>query len=104
MRLDHLLDGKVDDDGLKKWMKYVENKLNSLYRIVNVDMTEEDAYLARKNWFCLSCDRKLEPYRGKVGHHLINSHLKAKLPEQEVIGGGMLFRNKSKYELPQFKK
>ena len=67
-------------------------------------MTEEDAYLARKNWFCLSCDRKLEPYRGKIGNHMVNSHIKAKLPEQEVIGGGMLFRNKSKYELPQFKK
>ena len=59
MRLNHLLEGKTEDDTLKKWMKYVENKLNSLYRIVNVEMNEEEALIARKNWFCLSCDRKL---------------------------------------------
>ena len=101
LKLKHILEGKTDDDSLKKWMKYVENKLNSLYRIVSAEMTEEDTLIARKNWFCLSCDRKLEPYRGKLGNHLISNHVKAKLPDQEVMGGGMLFRTKSKYELPQ---
>ena len=102
--MNHLLDGKVDDEGLKKWMKHVDNKLAYIYRIVNVDMAEEDAYLARKNWFCLSCDRKLEPYRGKLGNHMINAQVKSKLIDQDVVGGGMLFKNKSKIELPQFKK
>lgn len=59
LKLGHLLEGKVDEDGLKKWMKYVDNQLRVLYRIVNADNGEEDAYIARKNWFCLSCDRKL---------------------------------------------
>jgi hypothetical protein len=82
-------------------MKYVESKIGILYRIVNVDVAEgEDAYIGRKNWFCLSCDRKLEPFRGRVGTHLVGGQVKGRTVEQEIIGGGMLFRNKSKYELP----
>lgn len=40
--------------------------------------SEEDATIARRNWFCLSCDRKLDKYQGKLGHHLVNSQLKTK--------------------------
>ena len=97
LRLEHLLDNKVDEEGLKKWMRYIDNKIGYLYRIVNVETNEEDAYIAKKNWFCLSCDRKLEPYRGKIGHHLVNAQIKGKAIDHEVIGGGMLFKNKSKY-------
>jgi hypothetical protein len=104
MRLEHKIDGKVDEDGMKKWMKYIENKIGYLYRIETAEVNEEDAYIARKNWNCLSCDKKLEAYRGKVGTHLISAQLKSKGVDQDVIGGGMLFKAKSKYELPQFKK
>ncbi len=62
---------------------------------------EEDACIARKNWVCLSCDKKLDKYQGKVGHHLVNSQLKSKALEQDNLGGGMLLRpNKSKVDLP----
>ena len=30
----------------------------------------EDALIARKGWGCLSCAKKLEKYRGKIGDHL----------------------------------
>lgn len=33
------MEGKLDEDGLKKWMKYIENKIGYLYRIVNVEAT-----------------------------------------------------------------
>ena len=104
LKLAHLLEGKVDENGLKKWMKYIDNQLKILYRIVNVESNEEDAYIAKKNWFCLSCDRKLEPYKGKVGHHMASGQVRGKAIDHEVIGGGMLFRNRSKFELPQCKK
>jgi len=39
-----------------------------------------------------------------VGNHLIGAQLKGKTIESEVVGGGMLFKNRSKLELPQFKK
>jgi hypothetical protein len=31
---------------------------------------EEDARIGKKNWFCLSCDRVLEGYTGKVGGYV----------------------------------
>jgi hypothetical protein len=82
---------------MKKWMRYIENKVNYLYRIVNVESPEEDACIARKNWICLSCDKKLDAYKGKVGNHMISAQLKGKNIDQEVVGGGMLFRSKSRY-------
>jgi len=85
-------------------MKYIENKISYLYRIVNFEGAEEDALIAKTNWICLSCDRKIEPYKGKVGKYLISAQAKGKTIETDVMGGGMLFKNKSKIELPQFKK
>ncbi len=95
---------KVDNDALKKWMKYIENKVNYLYRIVEVQANQQDACIARKNWICLSCDKNLDTYRGKIGTHLINAQLKGKILDNDVLGGGMLFRSKSKYQMPQIKK
>jgi hypothetical protein len=31
----------------------------------------EDARIAKKNWFCLSCDKLLDSYSGKVGKHIV---------------------------------
>lgn len=30
----------------------------------------EDALIARKGWGCLSCAKKLEKYKGRIGDHL----------------------------------
>ncbi len=64
---------------------------------MNVDVPEEDACTARKNWICLSCDKNLDTYKGKLGNHLVSAQMKGKPIENEVIGGGMLFRSKSRY-------
>lgn len=64
--------------------------------------SEEDATIARRNWFCLSCDRKLDKYQGKLGHHLVNSQLKTKTLQQDTVGGGMVLKSaKSKLDLPK---
>ena len=60
--------------------------------------------MGRKNWFCLSCDKRLDGYRGKVGSHLTGAQLRGKTIDTEMVGGGMLFKNKSRIELPQFRK
>ena len=41
--------------------------MNSLSRD---DESVEDARAAKKNWFCLSCDKVLEGCSGKVGKHI----------------------------------
>lgn len=33
-------------------------------------MTEDDARIGRKNWFCLSCDKRLDHFTGKLGEHI----------------------------------
>jgi hypothetical protein len=30
----------------------------------------EDARIAKTNWFCLSCDKSLLGYQGKIGKHI----------------------------------
>lgn len=31
----------------------------------------EDARAAKKSWFCLSCDKNLLGYQGKLGKHVV---------------------------------
>jgi hypothetical protein len=50
----------------------LEKKLSNLYNhITNTDENNEDARVARTNWFCLSCDKNLQNYQGKIGRHVI---------------------------------
>lgn len=100
MRLDHILSEKANVDQVKKLIENVENKISYIYNIF-MNESEEDACVARKNWVCLSCDKKLDKYQGKVGTHLVSAQLKAKTLEQDIVGGGMTLRpSKSKYDLP----
>ena len=100
-RLEHLLNGKADIDSLKKMVGHLENKINYVFHMMTSD-SEEDAIIAKKNWFCLSCDKKLENYRGRIGGHLTNSSmLKGEGLKQEIMGGGMMIRSKSKVDLPK---
>lgn len=52
---------------------YLEKKINRLNSSVfkNDDNTE-DARIARSNqWNCLSCDKNLHSYQGKLGKHIV---------------------------------
>ena len=100
-RLEHLLAGKADIDSMKKLINHVEGKINYVFHMMTSE-SEEDAIIARKNWFCLSCDKKLESYRGRVGAHLNNStQAKGESLKNEFVGGGMMFKSKSKVDLPR---
>ena len=66
------LNKKINEDDVKKNFGYLEKKLASLYGyITKTDENNEDARVARTNWFCLSCDKNLQNYQGKVGRHII---------------------------------
>lgn len=55
---------KADQEDTKKQLLYIERKLREVYEVLKDE--EKDAVIAKKNWFCLSCDRVLEGYSGKV--------------------------------------
>ena len=104
MRLEHLLGDKADIGTVKKLLSYLENKVSYLFNLVGNGANEEDTLIGRKNWFCMSCDKKLDKYHGKVGPHLASNQFKPKAMEQDITGGGMTLRpSKSKVDLPHVK-
>lgn len=66
------LNKKINEDDVKKNIIYLEKKLSSLYNYITTsDENNEDARIAKTNWFCLSCDKNLQNYQGKIGRHII---------------------------------
>lgn len=103
MRLDHLISDKAGLDSVKKLIENLENKISYIYNLF-MGESEEDACIARKNWVCLSCDKKLEKYQGRIGHHLVNDKLKVRTLDQDTVGGGMTLKSsKSRVDLPNVK-
>lgn len=95
---------KADIGTVKKMLSFIENKITYIFNLVSGGKGDEDALIGRKNWFCMSCDGKLDRYQGRVGSHLPTSQFKSKTLDQDTIGGGMTLRpSKSKMELPQVK-
>lgn len=82
LRIEHILADKANLDSVKKLISIVENKISYIYNIFFAGKNEEDACIARKNWICLSCDKKLDKYQGKIGQHLVSAQLKAKAYDQ----------------------
>ena len=63
---------KANDDDVKKHLAYMEKKITSIYnRLTSTDENNDDARAAKTSWFCLSCDKNLQNYQGKVGKHII---------------------------------
>lgn len=46
---------------------YLQNSVN-----------EDDALLVKKQWACISCDKNVEKFNGKVGQHLNWDNLSSK--------------------------
>jgi len=88
------LSRKADVEDTKKSLIYLDKKLSVLMNSLNRDEESvEDARAAKKNWFCLSCDKVLEGYSGKVGKHIPWDALS---PKQ--TGKAQLIHNMSKIE------
>lgn len=70
--LNLFLGKKADNEDSKKTFMYLEKKINRLNNVMfkNEDNTE-DARIAKTNWFCLSCDKNLQTYQGKIGKHVV---------------------------------
>lgn len=70
--LNVFLGKKGDAEDIKKNLIYLEKKLNKIgAQLVKADDNTEDARIARTNWFCLSCDKGLMGYQGKLGKHIV---------------------------------
>ena len=69
--LNVFLGKKADGEDVKKSMLYLEKRLSKLgSQFIKTEDNTEDARVARTNWFCLSCDKSLLGYQGKVGKHV----------------------------------
>ena len=63
---------KADAEDIKKNLLYLEKKINKINaQILKTEDNTEDARIAKPSWFCLSCDKNLLGYQGKVGKHVI---------------------------------
>lgn len=64
------VDRKADHESVKKSFLFVENKVS---QIVNVMIQngqtepEGDSLIAKKHWSCLSCDKNLDKFEGRLG-------------------------------------
>ena len=62
---------KANEEDTKKSLSFLEKKIAALMsRFSSNEENTEDARIAKTNWFCLSCDKNLSNYQGKVGKHV----------------------------------
>lgn len=97
--LNLFLNKKADQDDTKKSLIYLEKKINRLngYLMKSQDNTE-DARIARSNqWNCLSCDKNLQTYQGKVGRHVVWESMPLKGISKNI-------KEEPKKSLPQLKR
>ena len=48
----------------------LDTKLQSIIAYLQAITNEDDALIVKKNWTCISCDKMVEKFSGKVGQHL----------------------------------
>jgi hypothetical protein len=53
--------------------------------------------IARRNWYCLSCEKQQEDYQSKLSKHLVGSLPRQKMiSKDEFLGGGVNFSTNAK--------
>lgn len=63
---------KADFEDTKKNIIYLQKKINRLgAHLLKTEDNTEDARIAKTSWFCLSCDKNLVGYQGKLGKHIV---------------------------------
>lgn len=93
------LNKKANEEDVKKSLNYYQKKLGSLYqRITSSDENNEDARIAKTNWFCLSCDKNLQNYQGKIGQHMVWDSMPIK------AGYSKYYNKEDKKSLPTLKR
>ena len=86
---------KADGDDVKKNLIFLEKKISRLgAQFMKSDDNTEDARIAKTSWFCLSCDKNLLGYQGKIGRHVIWDQMPLK---------GLVKTTKDKKALPSLK-
>lgn len=48
----------------------LDSRLQSVIAFLQSSMSDDDALLVKKQWTCISCDKQIEKYNGKIGQHL----------------------------------
>jgi hypothetical protein len=64
------VDKKADHESVKKSFLFVENKLNQIVTVMvqnGQTDTDGESLIAKKHWSCLSCDKNLDKFEGKLG-------------------------------------
>ena len=100
--LNLFMNKKADQDDAKKTFIYLEKKINRLNSVLfkNEENTD-DARIARSNqWHCLSCDKNLNSYQGKIGKHMVWDSMPLKGINKSFVNQ----TDDKKKGLPQLKK
>lgn len=88
---------KADEENTKKAVVFLEKKINYIFNTF-LNVGEEDARIAKKNWFCLSCDRKLNTFTGKIGDFIPSPGMKGAKLNSTISLGTLLFNLRETHE------
>ena len=64
----------------------LDTKMQSIISYLNAITNEDDALIVKKNWTCISCDKMVEKFNGKVGQHLNWDSIQAKKISPTKVG------------------
>lgn len=64
----------------------LDAKMQSVIGYLQAITNEDDALIVKKNWTCISCDKMVEKFSGKVGQHLNWDSIQAKKLSPTKIG------------------
>lgn len=64
----------------------LDAKMQSIISYLQAITNEDDALVVKKNWTCISCDKMVEKFNGKVGQHLNWDSIQAKKISPTKIG------------------
>lgn len=59
-----------DINEIRKNLYVLEGKMQSVVSYLQSLSQQDEALFVKKQWTCVSCDKGLEKYQGKIGQHL----------------------------------
>jgi hypothetical protein len=79
---------KADHETVKKSFLFVENKLNQIVTVMvhnGQTETDGDSLIAKKHWSCLSCDKNLDKFEGKLSDVRFTSTFPARFESHVLV-------------------